>query len=219
MRTVTLRGEEFYVHDNEALSNAVVRDNDYFEDHILDYVLNIAPVQDVILDVGANIGNHTNFFARFFEYQSIGAYEPIQENFELLAKNTARFPNVFIEQHAVSNFTGTVTMHRHWSNFGSHGIAYPNWSPSLYEPGGIEVGCITLDSLNIQSMVTLLKIDAEMHEPQILEGAANLIERCKPLILIEDVFRQYGTLPQLQGYSLIKEWIVDYTYLYKWGVV
>lgn len=207
MRTVTLRGQDFYVHDSEDISNAIVRDNDYYEDHILDFVLAKFPVQSTIVDAGAMIGNHTNYFARFFQHTKIVSFEPILENFRLLELNSKQFPTVSIYNKALSNYNGTLRMSRHNSNWGMHSAS------ELYEDRQEEVPCMTLDSLDLQN-VTLLKIDVEYYEPVVLEGATETIARNKPTILIEDVHQRYMLLPQLKNYSLSVSWPKDFTYLY-----
>jgi FkbM family methyltransferase len=220
MRTINIRGNPFYLHDNEDVSNAMVRDNDYFEDHILDYIRSLYPDQKAIIDIGAMIGNHTQYFARFLTYSQIIAFEPIQENFKFLTLNTEEYPYIIRYNKALSNYNGKVTLEKNKQNWGMHGVQYPpdlTWNTGAYDPESREeVECITLDSLELQD-VTLIKIDVELYEPQVLEGAAQTIARCKPLIVIEDVFQRYSSLPQLQGYTQTMGWEVDFTYIYNWN--
>lgn len=210
MREVNLRGEPFYIHDKEDISDAIIRDKDYFENHILDYVKKLYPKQSTIVDVGAMIGNHSHYFARFFEHKSIVAFEPILENYSLLELNVKSFPTITIHKTALSNFTGVLTMGKHKGNWGMHMVI----DPEVTELEELEsVVCTTLDSYNLQD-VTLLKIDVEYYEPLMLEGATETIARCQPIILIEDVDQTYMNLPQMQGYSLVKSWVPNFTYLY-----
>ena len=207
MRTIDIRGVPFHLHDNEAISNAMVRDNDFFEDHILDYFrATFTNTHSTIVDIGANMGNHTQYFARYFDYKQIISFEPIPDNFELLIANTVIYPNIKLYNMALSNFCGKIKMKRHWENWGAHFVT---------SEGEIDIECITLDSLNLQD-VTLIKMDVEEHEPQVFEGAAETIERCKPIIILEDVYQKYSTLPQLQGYKQVAGWPVDFTYIYVW---
>src|SRR5258708_34910951 len=48
----------------------------------------------VILDIGANIGAASNYFAREFPAARIFASEPVPENYALLVENTASLPGV-----------------------------------------------------------------------------------------------------------------------------
>ncbi|HZC80198.1 MAG TPA: hypothetical protein VE222_00515, partial [Nitrospiraceae bacterium] len=54
--------------------------------------LNITP--RLIIDGGANVGYAAIFFARRYPHASIVAVEPEPQNFRLLERNTAAYPNV-----------------------------------------------------------------------------------------------------------------------------
>ena len=103
MRQVTLLDDtKLYLHpEGEALSDAIARDSDYFEKEILDYMAEHYPQQDVILDIGANIGNHTVYFSQYLENSAVIAFEPVFENYSLLNYNTRNLPNVLTRNEAV----------------------------------------------------------------------------------------------------------------------
>ena len=212
MRDIALRGEIFHVHDLEDISNAIVRDQDYFEHEILDYVKSVAPTHKTIVDVGAMIGNHSVYFARFLRHDRIIAFEPMPEHWELLQLNVGQHPTVETHNVALSNKEGRVWMQRHRGNWGMDHVAEMDEAvdPSEYE----KVPCLRLDSFNI-SDVTLMKIDVEEHEEYVLEGASNTIERDKPLILIEDYYDTYGRFRQLRDYVKMKRWDREMTSLYR----
>ena len=67
----------------------------------------------------------------------------------------------------------------------------------------IEVGCVTIDALAL-SKVGAIKIDVERHEPCVLRGAANTIERDRPALLIEclDMDMRVKVLHALPSYSV-----------------
>jgi FkbM family methyltransferase len=202
---VKLRGIDLALHDPfDDLSGAINRNGDFWESNILDYIRDTHPVHKTIVDIGANIGNHSVYFASFLEYESILAIEPIKENFELLRVNMAPFDNIGLAAFAVSDHTGYVRMKYHGSNFGAHYIT---------DDGEREIPSFTLDRIGLHS-VTLLKIDAEWHEPQILEGASETLIRCRPLILIEDAQGEYASL--LPQYEVERAWEEHSTFLYRW---
>lgn len=198
-----IRGIEIQLHPNEALSNHIRRENDFFEADILDYLRDHHQAQKVIVDVGANIGNHTLYFANFLKYEKIVSFEPLPANFEILEANLPYF-NIELHQLALSDKKTALKMTPNVGNMGASRID---------GQGGIEVEAITLDSLNLKN-VTLIKIDVENHEPLVLEGAKDTILRCHPLILIEDWNYSYGNL--FPDYVLEKSWPKHRTYLYCW---
>lgn len=199
-----IRGIEINLHPNEDLSNHIRRERDFFECDILDYLKDYHEVQETIVDAGANIGNHSLYFANFLKYESMICFEPIPENFRLLELNLTQYPDIKLYQLALSDNWGTLRASPDGNNMGASRIR---------EDGTIDVSTITLDSLNIQHL-TLLKIDVEYHEPQLLVGAKNTIYRCHPLILIEDTNLAYAEL--LPNYELERGWPEHSTYLYKW---
>ena len=201
--TLWLRGVPFEVHNDEALSNAIKRDNDFFEAEILDYLATHHKKQGTILDIGANIGNHTVFFAAFLNAQMIYALEPLEENFRVLANNIAPFSNCIAYQLAASAHSGEISMFLNRENYGAS---------TIHLDGDRLVPCTTIDNMGF-SNVTLMKIDVEEHEPAVLAGASKTIQRNQPLILMEDWYgKNKEYLPS--NYTLLHGWDYDHTFLY-----
>lgn len=201
-----IRGIEIELHPNEDFSNHIRRETDFFESEILDFLQDYHHHQDIILDIGANIGNHSVFFANFLSYTSIICFEPILANFELLKRNMAPYENIGLVNSALGDFTGELHMSPNFDNMGA-GHVDTN--------GDIIVKTTSLDRLHIDN-VSLMKIDVEEHEPEVLMGAKETIFRCHPLILIEDWHDSYAAL--LPDYELEKGWPHHQTFLYKWRI-
>jgi FkbM family methyltransferase len=161
----------------------------------------------VLVDVGAMIGNHTAYLAEFVPHTAIHAFEPLPANIALLRRNVARFPTVIVHPHALSDRWHTVRLSVETGNFGHTQVAPVGQSGAVAWP---------LDRFKFQD-VTLLKIDVEGHEPEVLAGAQRTIERWHPLVVIEDWPGEgYGDL--LAGYRLAVEWQEKHqTYLYEWA--
>ncbi len=137
----------------------------------------VALANRTCLDIGANIGCISQALTATGHY--VEAFEPQPEIFKLLGQN------VICPAHnvAVSNRIGFVKMPKlYYSNkfnYGGVGIG----DKSIY--GSIEVPCVTIDSLNIVD-VGFMKIDVEGHELEVLEGAAETISLCRPILYVED---------------------------------
>jgi len=210
MRSLTndclqIRGLNLFVYNNESVSNHLRQKKDFFESTTLDYLRDRHKIQKVIIDAGANIGNHSVYFANFLKYQKIICFEPVPDNFALLTKNLAPYPNIKLYEVALSHQAIKLGMYCNLRNMGS---------AKIYRGGKLKVNAITLDSLNLKN-VTLMKIDVEGHEPLLLEGAKDTINRCHPLILIEDWNHTYQKL--LPHYVLEKGWPEHQTYLYRYN--
>lgn len=208
MRITQVRGIPLAVHEDEALSNAIVRDRDFFEAEILDYIRDIYPKQETIFDVGANIGNHTVYFANYLEYKEIWAFEPYWESFTLLDYNTKEYSNIHCSNVAISDQGGQVYLLHNRENFGATEVTI--------EKNEWPVECVTLDGFEyIKPRVSLLKIDVEFWEPHVIWGGQKFLKRHRPLILIEDAKDEYGAL--LPNYRMVKAWPQHITYLYEWS--
>jgi FkbM family methyltransferase len=156
---------------------------------------------DWVIDVGANVGNYA---ARLSELvQAAGrvlAFEPVPETFELLAANVGRFPigNVTLFNIAASD------------SFGVRGMQMPSletggsnpYMAHLTDDGmGMAVLCMPVDSLGIQHSIQLIKIDVEGHELAAVQGMRKLLERDRPVLIIEGRSPEVAAFLTGLGYS------------------
>ena len=140
---------------------------------------------DWVLDIGANVGNYA---ARLSELVGPGgrviAVEPVPQTFELLAANVSRFPvqNVTLLNVAASDRFAMAGMRMPLLETGG-----PNpYMAHLTEQGAeMSVVCIAIGSLGIDRTISLIKIDVEGHELSALMGLERLIERDRPVLVIE----------------------------------
>lgn len=186
------------------VSDAIRATGDFYEVAVLEEIARRVR-GGVLVDAGAMIGNHTGFLASFVAHSAIHAFEPAPVNLALLGRNALAWDTVRVHPVALSDRPGRVHMTVELGNLG-HAVvdATDRWGP--LEGPSWEVQAITLDSLGLED-VTLLKVDVEWHEPQVLAGAADTIRRCRPLIVIEDWQHAYGAqLMEPLGYRLAVAW-------------
>ena len=138
----------------------------------------------VVLEVGANIGAHTVWFAKAVGPSgAVMAFEPQRLVFQTLFANIAinSLPNVHCLNVAVSSSPGQLHVPvldaRIENNFGGIGLG-------SYTSGEI-VPVITIDGMNI-SRCNFLKIDVEGMELDVLKGAAKTIARLMPVLYVEN---------------------------------
>jgi FkbM family methyltransferase len=205
---LNIRGIEIELHEpGEALSDHIRRESDFFEAEILDYLSERYPIQREILDIGANIGNHALYFANFFQYyDKIICFEPVPENFNILTRNMSNYAGINLYEYALSDKKQLLTMARNWSNMGASMVA---------TNGDLKVPAFSLDSKHYFQNVTLMKIDVEEYEPQVLEGAMDTIWRCHPIIVIEDWHDAYKQLLP-PNYQCVRMWEIGKTFIYEW---
>jgi FkbM family methyltransferase len=158
---------------------------------------------DIALDVGANIGALTIPMAQLVGPSgSVYAFEPQRIVFQILCGNVAlnELGNVYTLQWAVGHAAGTTKVapldYSAQNNFG--GL-------SLGGVKGEDVAVIAIDDINLPKL-RLIKMDVEGMELNAIMGAAATIERCRPILFIENDRTEKSTalLTQLlnSGYRL-----------------
>lgn len=134
--------------------------------------------QDIlVLDIGANIG----CISQALEYNGyrVVAFEPQPEVFNLLRKNIAgEAYNIALGREEGEGKMPKIR-YDDKNNVGSMSIG----ASSVL--GTITVPIKTIDSFNFED-VGVMKIDVEGFEEEVLRGAVDTINRCKPILYIED---------------------------------
>ena len=153
----------------------------FYEDALLRYLADQVQAPGVAVDCGANIGNHTLFFAGVMGLATV-AVEPVERNFtilrQVLALN-ALADRVDVVTMALDDHEGLVTMTLDSpGNFGMYRVG---------EGEGPKVPSTTLDALcrDLDEPVKLIKIDVEGYQDQVVRGASETLARDRPLIAAE----------------------------------
>lgn len=198
-------GVELELHpEGDWVSDMIRATRDHHEVRILEELRErLFHLPGVIVDAGAMLGNHATYFARHVRHLEVHAFEPAPENLALLERNVAPYPTVHVHPVALSDHHGQAALHNDDPRNRGHVQLVP----------GEGVQLVTLDELGLE-WVTLVKIDVEGHELEVLAGAAGTIRRWRPLILIEDWQLSYGRALGEMGYGLVAAWPQHQTYLY-----
>jgi FkbM family methyltransferase len=139
---------------------------------------------DIVLDLGANIGAHTLYFAR--RVGSTGrviSFEPQRVVFQTLGANAAlnSLTNVWTLQAGAGEAEGQTHLppldYSRPDNFGA--VSLDNAEE------GEPVPVHTVDSLELAACA-MIKMDVEGWEIQALRGATDTLSRCRPLLYLEN---------------------------------
>ena len=135
----------------------------------------------VFVDVGANIGEWTRWLATRFVHGH--AIEPDPEALVVLRANL--YGNVKVHPVGAWHSVATVRFSRFAASV--HTSAYfdeigINTGPRT---ASVELPCLPIDALGIEGPVDFLKCDTEGAEIETLRGAARLIDRDRPWLLVE----------------------------------
>ena len=176
---------------------------------ILAQMLQACPADPVVLDIGANIGVHTLFFAdRVGAGGQVHAFEAQRIVFQMLMGNAAlnSLENVHGYRVALGRAAGRLKLppvdySKPW-NFGGMGLVTESPDPQFahgtperaHADHGETIPMITLDSLDF-ARVDFIKLDVEGMELDVLHGGRATIERDRPLMQVEWLVRDQGALP------------------------
>ena len=178
----------------------------FYDISALEYIRGqVAIANAVVLDVGANIGNHTLYFAKVCGAAKVLAFEPMKKSYDALLRNIAlnglsatAFPL------ALSDAAGRAHSVINPTNSGGSGVSVSH--------GTIDV--VTLDSLDIGAF-SVLKIDVEGMACEVIRGARQAIARNKPQIIVEAFDFQFAEIDALlveQGYARVGGIDADHVY-------
>ena len=153
----------------------------------IDYIVGLlGPERGICVDVGANIGNHSVFFQKYFpQVVSIEANPAV---FEILELNTRRFANVRAVNVALGEEEGEgILTLADDTNEGTGFVSLAENSSN-----GLPVKIMPLDALtkDLEGGIDLVKIDVEGFEYQVLSGAKKTLENHRPVILFEYYVKQ-----------------------------
>ncbi len=141
------------------------------------------------IDVGANIGYFTLLMAnRVGPQGKVIAFEPLAENFSILQENIKlnSHPNVVVENLALMSRTERIELR-------SATPGAITWVASVRVDQNSAVESESVEAISLDeyvqkkgiAKVDFLKIDVEGAEASVLDGATSVLNRDKPILLIE----------------------------------
>ena len=175
--------------------------SEVFERQYYRLPLHFAPA--TILDLGANIGLSTIYFARRYPASRIACVEPVPENVRLLIRNLKdNAVEAEVIAAAIDSKDGVIAIERGAADYG-HKIGAATLSAVWFEVASVSVPSI-LRQLG-WDRVGLLKIDIEGHESVLLSQACDWLADVDALCVeyhhhfaeaeLGRLARQFGFLP------------------------
>ena len=193
----TYRGHPFVVEapgEEEHILKSIKKKGCFYELPLLEYVFylrkEILRRGAMSLDVGANIGNHSIYFARFLCTRVLSV-EPNPSVTPFLESNLeANSANCLVLSLALGNKRGRG--HIRLPEIATNNLGMAQIESTGAEEAGIRIE--TLDGLLPElrqsqqigdERVALLKVDVEGMELSVLEGARGILKSDKPELLLE----------------------------------
>lgn len=196
----------------DGIQITISRNEDFYEIDTLNYLKKRYIKEGMnILDIGANIGNHTLFFAVRCKATQVFSFEPQKDIFKILRRNIQLndLKDVCTTYNiALGAEQGTAKITSH-SRRNSGGTTF-----SMDDSGSV---CVrTLNEMNF-SDIGFVKIDVEGFEFDVLKGGEELFRSMDPVIFIEiwnKNFDRVNNLLNMFGYAVV-EIMPDSNYVYK----
>jgi FkbM family methyltransferase len=183
-----------FVHaTGDYIPKRIETDKQFYEATFLDLLHRFHQPGGLIIDGGANIGNHTVYFAKVIGADVL-AIEPEPHNALCLILNVALneiSKKVMFCSDALGSKPGAVKLSMNVaSNFGTFsGKSTENLNAVNDKQMSLDVPVSTLDSVIVQSCpnrhVSILKLDVEGMELDALQGAHQMIKSMLPVIAVE----------------------------------
>lgn len=160
-----------------------------------------------VIDVGANIGNHSLFFSRFVNHVVSVEPNPICLNLMGASIEINNVDNIIVIPKAASSSESLANLKFDTKDTGSGTF---NEMSSGKTKRFFEVKTDTLDNIYLEhapknSIVKLVKIDVEGSEIEVLKGSAELLKSHSPIIAFEahglDNYLSINKLLESMGYE------------------
>lgn len=193
----TALGHRITVFRNDHVGDKILRHGLYEKENLELLLKLLAQLpQPTVLDIGANIGNHTLAFAT--RAHAVHSFEPIPFLYEVLSGNVSSnaLANVHTHNIALSDHAGSATINMvKVGNFGAS-----SFDKRSADTTPVEVTLVTGDAFVAQhgiARVDFVKIDVEAHEVFVLRGLMQTLARDLPFITME--WNDPLTIERLRG--------------------
>lgn len=160
----------------------------FYEDGILKQKI----AGGLVLDIGANIGNHTLYFCNECGAKKVYCFEPVDTTYSILKENIELNhleQRVTLFPIGLGDTEGKAVS----ADYLSYNIGGTHLEQSVN--GNIEVK--RLDDLGIEEKIAFIKIDVEGMEGSVLRGGINLIRKNHPYIMLESFHNRFAQVEEL----------------------
>lgn len=160
---------------------------DYYEQEESDMLYKLVRDNDVIFDIGANIGWYSNHLAKKLPNATVYSFEPIPETFAQIKKNTElnQSKNIVLNNFAFSDTIKTLTFFYSPTVTGAASSQNITENDSMVK---LECQANTIDNFvkeNNIPKLDFIKCDVEGAEFMVYKGGAETIDKHKPIVFTE----------------------------------
>jgi FkbM family methyltransferase len=188
VKTLSRRGEfpKFWLLHGEGICRGISLNGFYELETLKALQFLAAAPASVVIDVGANIGNHTIFFAQRFK--QVVSFEPVPENCFIQKANLRlnRINNVTLIEKGLADQNGEFPLGECSPETTNQGICFdPADQSRSTRMVPVGVGDEEVRKIKLTGPIALIKIDVEGAEPLVIKGFKETISKHKPLVCWE----------------------------------
>lgn len=184
----------FIYNPNDTFIGASLENYGEWCEYELDLLRKFIKPGDTVIDVGANIGTHTVAFSRMVGKDGkVFAFEAQPRIGKILAANVQlnRLQNVFWSDKAVGMSCADIRIadlppDSTPFNFGALPIFSDQGQGHYSDAEMTTIDSFAADGDAFSISPSLIKIDVEGMEADVIRGAKGTIERCKPILYVEN---------------------------------
>jgi FkbM family methyltransferase len=180
---------DIHIHQKHELVSDIIRERGRYSHNDLIIMRALIHEGDLVVDIGANIGWYTLFYAKFTDPSGLVlAIEPEQSNIAILRKNIAKndIGNTKVFAGALSDARGRGQLFCSEENSGDHML---DAKTDVSSRDRVSVAIDTLDHTVMKygrgRVPAFIKMDVQGSEPKVLRGARKLLESHRPTIVLE----------------------------------
>lgn len=195
----------FFSFDNKDyyMPQLIMKSKNFYEVTYLEYLKNkgILKADDDVVEIGAYLGNHTLYFSKIIGC-NVHTFEPTKSSYNVVLNNLKMnyVSNVMVYNKAAAAKNGFMRMK-------TRDIKNPGANQFIYTDSG-DFECVRTDSIDFEN-VDFIKIDAEGGEFEALKGCQGLIDKFKPIIMIEVESDNMKSVQQWMKINKYKRFGVD----------
>ena len=197
--------------DEDTVQYSILMTGHFYEEHYLDEVKSKYLKKGMtILDCGANIGNHSIYFAKICDAKKMISFEAVSSTYDILKRNIELndlSDIVEIRNVALGDGDRNVSMDISRDNLGgSHVVENSSGNTRM----------VTLDE-SVNERVDFMKVDVEGYEYNLLKGAGRILKESRPSMMIEIKKENYSKVDSLlKRYGYIGNWQSGEDYIYSY---
>jgi FkbM family methyltransferase len=165
------------ISPRDSISSRIYAYKTFYDTPWLEDSLSFVPPNKTIIDCGANIGNHSIFWA-VLNKNKVLAFEPLPLNYDLLVENVS-LNKCNVIPHKILLGDGSDV------SYISH-VETRNFGGAMFTPSSSgEWRSQKLDDIVVDEDIAFVKIDVEGMEMSVLKGMQNILSKSHPYLFIE----------------------------------